>query len=161
MGETAEGETGSCSDGWGYAQQIFNPIFCWWSGWCSFLLFDLRPTYGGSNEDHDDLLQKVPCRPCCTQGLGLCSSPPLTHASAGDTWMLLGRSESVPLVGSLLLSPGSWDAQGFVCALQESVSPVLSKFWWLCGGVNGDLLQEDLCLLYPEPLPLCQATEDL
>ena len=26
------------------------------------------------------------------------------------------------LVGSLLLSPGSWCAQGFVCALQESVS---------------------------------------
>ena len=44
------------------------------------------------------------------------------------------------LVGSLLLSPGSWYTQGFVCALQESVS-----FWWLYGGVNGDLLQEGLC----------------
>ena len=32
------------------------------------------------------------------------------------------------LVGSLLLSPGSWCTQGFVCALQESVSPVLWKF---------------------------------
>ena len=32
------------------------------------------------------------------------------------------------LVGSLLLSPGSWYAQGFVCALRESVSPVLWKF---------------------------------
>ena len=32
------------------------------------------------------------------------------------------------LVGSLLLSPGSWCAQGFVCVLQESVSPVLWKF---------------------------------
>ena len=32
------------------------------------------------------------------------------------------------LVGSLLLSPGSWYAQGFVCALEESVSPVLWKF---------------------------------
>ena len=29
------------------------------------------------------------------------------------------------LVGSLLLSPGSWCAQSFVCALQESVSPGL------------------------------------
>ena len=28
------------------------------------------------------------------------------------------------LVGSLLLSPGSWCVQSFVCALQESVSPV-------------------------------------
>ena len=49
------------------------------------------------------------------------------------------------LVGSLLLSPGSWCAKGFVCALQESVSPVLCKFRWLYGGVNGDLLQESLC----------------
>ena len=37
------------------------------------------------------------------------------------------------LVGSLLLSPGSWCTQGFICALQESVSPVLCKF---CGGVK-------------------------
>ena len=32
------------------------------------------------------------------------------------------------LVGTLLLSPGSWCAHGFVCALQGSVSPVLWKF---------------------------------
>ena len=32
------------------------------------------------------------------------------------------------LVGSLLLSPGSWCPQGFVGALQESVSPVLCRF---------------------------------
>ena len=31
-------------------------------------------------------------------------------------------------VGTLLLSPGSWCAQGFVCALQEPASPVLWKF---------------------------------
>ena len=31
-------------------------------------------------------------------------------------------------MGTLLLSPGSWCTQGFVCALQESVSPVLRKF---------------------------------
>ena len=57
------------------------------------------------------------------------------------SWASLGQS----LVGSLLLSPGSWCTQGSVCALQESVSPVLCKFWWLYGGVNGDLLQESLC----------------
>ena len=45
----------------------------------------------------------------------------------------LGQS----LVGSLLLSPGSWSAQGFVCVLQESDFPVLCKFWQLYGGVNG------------------------
>ena len=49
------------------------------------------------------------------------------------------------LVGSLLLSPGLWCTQDSVCALQESVSPVLFKFRWLYGGINGDFLQEDLC----------------
>ena len=56
----------------------------------------------------------------------------------------LGKRASLSqsLVGSLLLSPGSWCTRGVVCALQESVSPVLCKFWWLCGVVNGDLLQD-------------------
>ena len=49
------------------------------------------------------------------------------------------------LVGSPLLSPGSWCATGSVCALQESVYPVLCKFWKLCSGVNSDLLQKGLC----------------
>ena len=49
------------------------------------------------------------------------------------------------LVGSLLLSSGSWCTQGFVCALQESVFPVLCKFWWFYNGVNGNLLQGGLC----------------
>ena len=65
---------------------------------------------------------------------------PLLETSAHSR-TILGQS----LVGSLLLSPGSWCVQGSVCALQESVSPVLCKFWWLCGGVNGGLLQEGLC----------------
>ena len=65
--------------------------------------------------------------------------PPLE--TPGHSWAILDQS----LVGSLLLSPGSWCAQGSVCALQKSVSPVLCKFWWLYGGLNGDLLQEGLC----------------
>ena len=60
--------------------------------------------------------------------------------SPGHVQVSLGQS----LVGSLLLSPVSWCTQDFVCALQESVSPVLWKFWQLCGGVNDDLLQEGL-----------------
>ena len=39
-------------------------------------------------------------------------------------------------MGSLLLYPGSWCIQGFVCTPQESFFPVLCKFWWLCGGIN-------------------------
>ena len=56
------------------------------------------------------------------------------------SWASLGQS-----LGSLLLSTGSWCTQGFVCALQESVSPVLCQFRQLYGGVNGDLLQGSLC----------------
>ena len=48
-------------------------------------------------------------------------------------------------MASLLLSPRSWCTQGSVCIRQESVSPVLCKFWGLYGRVNGDLLQEGLC----------------
>ena len=55
----------------------------------------------------------------------------------------LGQS----LVGSLLLSPGSWCAQDFVSALQESVSPVLCNFWRLYSGANGNLLQEGYAIL--------------
>ena len=104
----------------------------------------LRPNYGGVNEDNGDLLQRVPCTHCCTRCLQLCSRPLPTHASSrdsGHSWACLGQF----FVGSLLFSPGSWCTQGFVCALQESVSPVLCKFWWFYGGVNGDLLQEGLC----------------
>ena len=49
----------------------------------------------------------------------------------GHSWASLGQS----LGGSLLLSPGFCCTQGFVCALQDSVSPVLCKFWQLSGGV--------------------------
>ena len=67
------------------------------------------------------------------------STPPLEIP--GHTWACLGQF----LVGSLLLSPGSWYTQGVVCALQESVSPVLYKFRWFYGGVNANLLQKGLC----------------
>ena len=53
----------------------------------------------------------------------------------GHSQASLGQS----LAGSLLLSPGSWCTQAFVCAPQESVSPVLCKFCWLYGGLTGDL----------------------
>ena len=66
-------------------------------------------------------------------------TPPLE--TLGHSRIHLGQS----LVGSLLLSPRPWCTQVSVCALQESVSPVLCKFWWLYGGVNSDLLQESLC----------------
>ena len=48
---------------------------------------------------------------------GHCRPTPLPE-TPGHSRASLGRS----LVGSLLLSPGSWCASGFVCALQESCS---------------------------------------
>ena len=64
-----------------------------------------------------------------------CQPMPLQE-TPGHSRASLGQS----LVGSLLLSPGSWCTQGFVCVPQESVSPVQYKFFQFCGGVNGDLL---------------------
>ena len=54
-----------------------------------------------------------------------CHRPAALSETPGHSQAGLGQS----LVRSLLLSPGSWCAQGFVCVLQESVSPVLCKFW--------------------------------
>ena len=62
--------------------------------------------------------------------------PMLPPETPGHSWASIGQS----LVRSLLLFPGYWCAQDFVCAFQESVSPVLCKFWWLSGRINGDLL---------------------
>ena len=73
-----------------------------------------------------------------------CTRPPTAHASAGDSRTLTGKSGSV-LWRSLLLFPGFWCTQGFVCTLQKPISPFLCKFWRLYGGVNGNLLQEGLC----------------
>ena len=57
--------------------------------------------------------------------------PTAGHCQPTPLLMTPGHSQASlaqSLVGSLLLSPGSWCTQGFVCALQESVSPVLWKF---------------------------------
>ena len=70
-----------------------------------------------------------------------CHWPTPPPETPGHSQLSLGQSP----VESLLLSSGSWCTQGSVCALQEPIFPVLCKFWRLCGGVNGDLLQEDLC----------------
>ena len=84
------------------------------------LVFDLRPNYGGGNEDNGNLLQKPLALSAALSApdpaAGDCQLTPLPE-TPGHTWAYLGQ----PLVGPLLLSPGSWCAQGFVGALQESV----------------------------------------
>ena len=57
-------------------------------------------------------------------------STPLLE-TPGHSQASLGQS----LIGLLLLSPGSSCPQGSVYALQESVSPVLCKFWQLYVGL--------------------------
>ena len=102
------------------------------------LLFDLRPNYGGGNEDNGDLLQKVPCTHC-TQCPQPCSTPLPTHTST-----LTGKSGSVSCG---VTAPFSWVLvhTRFCLCLPRVYFPVLCKFWQLYGGVNGDLLQEGLC----------------
>ena len=80
------------------------------------------------NEDNGDLLQKDSPRTVVFStsdpAAGHCRLTPVLE-TPGHSQASLAQS----LVGTLLLSPGSWCTQGFVCALQESVSPVL---WKLC-----------------------------
>ena len=44
---------------------------------------------------------------------------------------------------SFLLGPGAHKVL-FVTS-KSLISPVLCKFWWFCGGVNGDFLPEGFC----------------
>ena len=87
---------------------------------------------------------------------GHCQSRPLLE-TPGHSQASLGQS----LLGSLLFSPGSWCTQGFVCALQESVSPVCV----ISGGSIVELMatfsKSAPGLRHPEPLPLWHATADL
>ena len=59
------------------------------------LLFDLRSNCGGGNEDIGQLLQ-IPAT---------LHRPPSTHASAGDSWSLMGNSRSASRGVS---TPFSW-----------------------------------------------------
>ena len=78
------------------------------------------------------------------------SLPP--NPAAGHHWTMplmetSGHSQTSlyqSLVGSLLLYPGSWCITSCLCP-PEVYFPVLCNFWQLCGGVNCNFLQEDLC----------------
>ena len=107
------------------------------------LLLDLRPNYGGGNENNGDPLQKVPCMHCYTQCLRPWSRPLLTHNSTRDSWTLMDMSGSVSCG---VTAPFSWVLvhTRFCLCPPRVCSPVLFKFWWFYGEVDGDLLQEGL-----------------
>ena len=79
---------------------------------------------------------------CCTQCPQPFSRPLRTHTSTGDSRTLTASLDQW-LVGSLLLSLGSWCTRFCLCT-PRVYFPALCKFWQLYGGVNGDLLQEGL-----------------
>ena len=97
------------------------------------LLFDLRPNYGGRNENNGDLLQKVPCMHCCTQ----CPNPAAGHhqptpllETPGYSLASLGQS----LVGhcSFLLGPGAHKVLLVPCKSlfpQSCESSVITSHW--------------------------------
>ena len=94
---------------------------------CVSSLFDLRPNYGRGNEDNDNFLPKVLFTHCCIQCPCPCSRPLSPHASTRESWTLTGKSRSVSC-GVTAYFSWVWCTQGFICALQESVSLVLWKF---------------------------------
>ena len=105
---------------------IFNPILL--IGRAVFPpLFDLRPNYGGDNEDNGNFLQKVPCTHCCTQCPQPCSRPPPTHASTRDSWTLTGKSGSLSCG---VTAPFSWVlvCTKFCLCPPRVCFPVLCKF---------------------------------
>ena len=73
---------------------------------------------------------------------GHCQPMPLLEAP-GHSWTSLSQS----FLESLLLSFGSWCIvhTRFFVHPPRVYFPVLGEFWQLYGGVNDDLLQEDLC----------------
>ena len=116
-------------------------------------------------EYNGDLLQNFPCMHCCT----LCPNSVAGHHQLIPLLETPGHSQTSlkqSLVGSLLLCPVFWCTQGFVCALQESVSHSCVN----SGGINDDLLQEGLyhtqiyCTQSPylcsSPLLTCTSTGD-
>ena len=95
------------------------------------LFFDLRPNWfgHGGNEDNDNLLLKVLCTHRCIHYCWPCSRPLPTHApveTLGNSQASLGQS----LVGSLLCSPGSWCAQGFVLSVVSAENWLLDFAEW-------------------------------
>ena len=126
MGDTGE-ETGSCSDEWAMLSKSLIQFSVDGQGCVPSLLFDLRPNYGGGNEDRATSFKRshtcVAPRsaPDAAAGHRQPMPPPKTPGHSQASLVSLSW-------GTLLLSPGSCFAKGFVSVLQESVFPILWKY---------------------------------
>ena len=133
-------------------------------GWsCAPSLLFTWLNYGGGNEDNGVLLQKAPCRHCCTQ----CPKPTTGHHPCLH-WRLLDTHMQVWVSLCGVTAPLFWvmvPTWFYLCPARVCF-PVLCKFWQLYSEVNCDLLQEDIChtqvsctqSLYPCNSPLFTCT---
>ena len=129
---------------------------------CSLPGIYLGPNFGGGNEDNGELLQNIPCIYCYTHCLQPCSKTAPTHASAGDSWTLLGKSGPVSYG---VTAPFSW-------VLVHKVLFVPSKSLFPPSCVSSGRAMVGLMvpsskrlmpyssLLHTQPLPLKQSTAD-
>ena len=108
------------------------------------LLFGLRPNYGGGNEDDGTSFKRSSAH---TAEL----SAPTLHQATADPLLCQRLLDTHRQVWASLscgdIAPFSWVLMhtNFCLCPPKVCFPVLCKFWWLDGGVNGDLLQEGLC----------------
>ena len=123
------GETGSCSDGWAMLRKCLIRLSV--DEWVCVpsLLFEPRPNFGGGNEDNGTSFKRSHAG---TEALSA-PDPEVGHANPHLCQRLLDTHRLVwvsLLWGhcSFLLVPGVYKIF-CVCALQESISPVLYKFW--------------------------------
>ena len=101
---------------------------------CSHPVIYLGPNYGGGNEGNGDLLQRIPCMHCYTQGPQPCSRPMPTHTSARDSWTLTGKSGSVSCGVTAPFSRVLVHTRFCLCP-PRVYFPVLCKFRQLYGGL--------------------------
>ena len=121
------------ADGWGCAPSLY---------------FGPSPHYGRGN---GNLLQKNSCQHTASPSAAAVSAPGhrASHRQprpSPESSKHSQASVAQSLVGLLLLSPGSWSTQGFVCALKHlwrvwglilnTIGPLLPS-WWGCSFVLG------------------------
>ena len=125
---------------------------------CSLPAIYLDPNYGGGNEDKGDLLQGSHAGTATL----IAPNPAAGHLQPTPVLQAPGHSQAS-------LGQSLWGHYAFSWALMHRVLlypprvyfPVLCNFWQLCGGVNGDLLQEGLChtlvCCTQSPCPCCSS----